>query len=305
MTKKVCPICSQLRGVEEHLFELGSMCELLGNESIFNGDDGPSVASLATVGLWLKLAAQLEKVEIDAWRFESSASSLLCRPAAEEIDSNSSHLSNYSTSFTRFMFVASALEEVYRYLDGEYLKHANATSPKSKDRARPSIRTALLVDQVGTEHWPKNFEHVRTSFCKLFERFRARRGLKLSGMHHTAAGRASYALHLVRNLRNEIAHGALLPGEHPEYVLDSGAVEDMLHVMRAAALIAAAYIQLLVKAFNRGFQSDKYRYWEIEADDSEADGYETSAKTLLREASVEYLRVLHVRQSFAIYKYDI
>jgi hypothetical protein len=310
MAKKLCPICSQMRGVEEHLFELGTMCELLGNESVYNGDDGPSVASLATVGTWLKLGAQLEKVEIDTWKFESSASAMMCRPAADEISSNSSHLSTYSTSFTRFMFTTSALEEMYRFLDHHYLRWANANHVKRKDRARISIRTAILVDQVNSEHWPDHFQHLCASFCKLSERYRQRRGQQLSGMHFTAEGRPSYALHLVRNLRNDIAHGALLPGEHPDYVLDSGGVNDMLHVLSASALITAVYIQLLVKAFNTGFQSDVYRYWQIEAENLEQDDEESfeepyRADTLLRRCTVNYLCHLHVQNEFAIHKFSV
>jgi hypothetical protein len=304
MTKRICPICSQTRGVEEHLFELGTMCELLGNESIYKGDDGPSIASLVTVGTWLKLGARLTKVEIDAWKFESSTASLMCQPAAEEITYSSYHLSNYSTSFTRFMFVSSALEELYRFVDQRYLRWVNETKTRIKGRVRPSIRAAILVDQIESKHWPIHFQHLCGSFCRLFERYRQRRGQQLSGMSYTDESKPSYGLHLIRNLRNDIAHGALLPEVHPDYAMDSQYIIDMLHVLTAAVLVTAIYIQLLVKAFNSGFQSDEYSYWQMTAEETEEDEL-FNAKYFLRYCNVDYLRRLHIQDEFALYKFQI
>ena len=79
-----------------------------------------SVRFAHNVSAWLKLAAHLEKVEVNAWKYENGPSTMWCRPAADYVDFSSTHQSNYATDFTRFMFTASALEETYRFIDHHY-----------------------------------------------------------------------------------------------------------------------------------------------------------------------------------------
>lgn len=304
MTAKTpCPVCSLRRPIDEHLFELGSFCELLANESKFISDDGPIVSSLTSVGAWLKLAAHLEKVAVNAWKYESSLSAMYCRPAAEYVDSSSIHQSNYATDFTKFMFVVNAFEEVCRFVDRHY--HHWADSKALKKRPTLLVRAATLSDLIDNKHHPAHFEHFSKIFIVMFMRFVSGAGLKLSGMSFTSEDRPSYALHLLRNLRNFIAHGTLLPGDHPDYDF-GGSTQDLAKVLRNGTRMIVLYIQLYVHAYNSGFQSGHYMYVQTVAEEEQTwrgdeEEFAGSACALIERCTAQYLLNLHMKGDFAIH----
>lgn len=60
-----CPICAETRGLAEHLIEVGLAADYLGNTSSYVSEHGTATIKTETIGDWLRLAAQLEKVEVD------------------------------------------------------------------------------------------------------------------------------------------------------------------------------------------------------------------------------------------------
>lgn len=104
-----CPICSETRGLAEHLIEVGLAADYLGNTSTYESEHGVAKIKTETIGGWLKLAAQLEKVEVNTWKFESSGASLYCGTVADNIDAHAEHYTAHATALTRFMFVCNGL----------------------------------------------------------------------------------------------------------------------------------------------------------------------------------------------------
>ena len=80
-----CPICSKTREVSEHLIEVGLAASFLGNTSTYESEHGTVTIRTETIGDWFKLAAQLEKVEVNTWKFESSDAGYYCGTAADYI----------------------------------------------------------------------------------------------------------------------------------------------------------------------------------------------------------------------------
>lgn len=118
-----CPYCSTLRTLDDHLHELGLACEYLGNDARYSDIDTRRTVRTQTIGDWLKLASQLEEVKVDTWRFKSDSG--YCGRIADRVSSDSAHYTKYSTALTRFLFVSSALEEAYRFVDHRYVEMAD------------------------------------------------------------------------------------------------------------------------------------------------------------------------------------
>ena len=78
-----CPICSVTRGLSEHLIEVALAADYLGNKSTYASEHGTATIRTQTIADWLKLAAQLEKVEVNTWKFESSDAGFYCGTAAD------------------------------------------------------------------------------------------------------------------------------------------------------------------------------------------------------------------------------
>ncbi len=89
-----CPICSQIRPLAEHLNEAAEFCMYLGNSADYSDGESTRTVRTEAIGDWLKLAARLEKVEINAWTFGDD-SALYCGTAADRVDSDSSSLSDF------------------------------------------------------------------------------------------------------------------------------------------------------------------------------------------------------------------
>ncbi|MDN3685526.1 hypothetical protein QW180_26115 [Vibrio sinaloensis] len=70
-------------------------------------------AHTESIAKWLKLASQLDNVQLNPFRYEEAH--YWCESAGDELDSDASHNSSIITPLTRFLFISNALEETYRF----------------------------------------------------------------------------------------------------------------------------------------------------------------------------------------------
>ncbi|MUJ22590.1 hypothetical protein [Aliivibrio fischeri] len=249
------PICSKFRKLDSHLYELASYCSILGNKVTFKDDEGLNLIQTTTIGDWLRLAAQLDKVEINTWKF-TDGSELFCEPAADAYDSDTNHYSSYSTALTKFIFVSNALEEMYRFISPAYL---SCDEIKNKRLFKPSMQATALIDLCNESDLPLYFHHKVESLVNVFQRCNHINTKSLSGMKGVKKTDYSYGLHLIRNIRNYVAHGVFPISENPEWNLDFEGHQLLCEVLLSSSRIACLYIQILLNKYNTGMQSDDYR----------------------------------------------
>lgn len=261
-TPQPCPICSETRGLAEHLIEVALAADYLGNTSTYESEHGTTTIKTKTIGDWLKLAAQLEKVEVNTWKFESSDAGY-CGTAADNIDAHAEHYTIHATALTRFMFVCNGLEEAYRFIDHLYGPlSVRIGIAKGQLKKTSSLRAVALLDDLfereGSSAAPREFEHHCGNFTRLFDRYRAAHNLSVGGVDSGAEVRSTYALQLVRNLRNHVAHGTFPIGPPVDYggFEDS---EDLELMLRHACRVSGLYIQIILRWFSPGFESPDYR----------------------------------------------
>ncbi|AEX21969.1 hypothetical protein [Vibrio sp. EJY3] len=246
-----CPICSKFRNLDIHLFELAAYCESLDNTISYNTDEGVVNVHTQTIGEWLKLAAQLENVKINTWKFADD-SGCYCRPAADIYDSDMKYSSSYSTALTRFIFVSNALEEMYRYVVPFYNK---SETVKNKNLRKPSMQTTALIDICDESELPQHFHHKVDSLTKSIQMCSSIRNKPLTGMKGVKPSDYSYGLHLIRNIRNYVAHGVFPIANNPELDLDFEQFEALNAVLLNACRAICFYIQVLLNKYNQGMQS--------------------------------------------------
>jgi len=144
-----CSICAETRGLAEHLIEVALAADYLGNTSNYKSELGVAKVKTETIGDWLRLAAQLEKVEVNTWKFESSDAGLYCGTVADNIDAHAEHYTTHATALTRFMFVCNGLEEAYRFIDHLYGPlSARKGVAKGKLKKASSLRAVALLDDL-------------------------------------------------------------------------------------------------------------------------------------------------------------
>lgn len=287
-----CTYCEQLRPLSLHLHELGLMCGYLGNSVLYVDGDSKRDVKTATISNWLKLASQLEAVKVDAWKFEQDP--LYCGTSADRVTSDSEHLSLYATALTRFIFVTSALEEIYRFVDRYYeaLVDAETIAEKSKPRSC-GIKAALLVDAIPEESWPAHLAHLAQNLKSIFERYQLHHQGDLSGMQFADELKPAYALHLVRNLRNHVAHGIFPLIPNPDCSWGENVHrDDLLQLLGHSCRLSALYIQMLMERFNTGFLSDEYMFCK-DADGPEFEWFTAHCNEL-------YIRNLHLQGDFSL-----
>ena len=215
---------------------------------------------------WLKLAAELESVNINSWRFADTESAASCEPIADEYDSDSKHYTDYSTAITRFIFVCNALEEIYRFVD---LHYSPIKNHRSKELKEPSIRAAFLVENITKNELPIHFAHLIKKFTISFDFYKNKYKTHVSGVNGESSTKTSYGLHLVRNLRNYIAHGTFPLIDNPEYWGDASTKTKLINLLTQASRVACIYIQIFLFKYNHGFQSELYDYSVRISDESE------------------------------------
>lgn len=251
------PPRDNLRPLPRHLSELALACHYLGNEAT-NG------ASTPTISKWLALAGDLRSVDVDTARFDWE--SLYCDGPQDYWRASSAHYSRYSTAIARFVFVGLALEETYRFVEPNY--HDSVRGKPDKSVRRASIKAALLVDGVSVGAQPQGLVHFGAAYKRQFEAYaKTRRDAKLSGMEWADEASPGYALHLVRNLRNDVVHGdfPLMPPSDYDYDTIESAIEpappyadDLILLVEESTRMAALYMQTLIAEFAGAFESREY-----------------------------------------------
>lgn len=291
-----CPLCSKTRRVSEHLIEVGLAASYLGNTSTYVSEHGTATIRTKTIGDWFNLAAQLEKVDVNTWKFESSYAGY-CGTAADNIDAHSEHYTSHATALTRFVFVCNGLEEAYRFIDHLYAPLAAAKSVAKKDLRRTSSMRAIalldgLFERKGPRGAPKDFEHHCSNFISLFNRYKVEHNVSVGGIEGGAEKLPTFALQLVRNLRNHVAHGTFPLGPPADY----GGYEDseeLILMLRHACRVAALYTQIILRWFSPGFESYDYNAMR-DANGKEFDRF-------IENCTLAYVLDLHSKGNFALH----
>lgn len=247
--------CNQLKNLDIHLYDLACFCEHLGNKANCKDNDDTICANTETIGSWLKLAAQLDKVDINTWKF-SSDSELNCGYASDAVNADMKHYSSYSTLLTKFIFISNALEEMYRFIVPIY---KNNNSLTKKGLKKPSMQAAALVDICTDPELPKYFHHILEEFIKSFNSCDDIKRNQLSGMKEVQITDFSYGLHLIRNIRNYVAHGDIPIIITPSWCDDYDRKEALFAVMENTFRVSCLFIQILLNKYNNGMQSDHHK----------------------------------------------
>jgi hypothetical protein len=292
-----CPICSETRRLSEHLIEAGLAASYLGNTSTYESEHGTATIRTETIGDWFKLAAQLEKVDVNTWKFESSEAGLYCGTVADNIDAHSEHYTNHATALTRFVFVCNGLEEAYRFVDHFYAPMAAAKGVAKKDRKRTSsMRAVTLLDdlfkRMGAQAAPHEFEHHCGNFISLFNRYKAKHNASVGGIEAGAEKLPTFALQLVRNLRNYVAHGTFPLGPPADFGGDEDS-EELISMLKHACRVAALYTQIIFRWFSPGFES--YDYISMQ-------GWGKEFARFKERCTLEYVLNLHQQSDFAFHQ---
>lgn len=287
-----CPYCSRMRTPDMHLHELGLACEYLDNTAQYKGSENQRIVRTKTIGEWLKLAGQLEEVKVDSWRFEKDSG--FCEVLADRVSSDSKHFTLYSTALTRFLFVMNALEETYRFVEHYYPDVAS--SEDIPERMRPksvAIRAAYLVDRLTVNSLPIHLVHRAEQYQRLFSEYLSNYKLELSGMQYALEAMPGFCLHLIRNLRNHVAHGIFPLVPNPDYTWGSDFNRDELIVLLGhSCRLAALYVQALLANYNQGFKSEEY----LQCNGASGPEFEY----FLQNCTPTYLRNLHMQQAFSL-----
>lgn len=253
-----CPICSKLRPLQKHLHELAEYCYFLGGSVLYVRGQGKRIVKTSTIGDWLRLASQLEKVSINTWSF-SGDEGVYCEPVADKYDSDAEHFSKFSTFLTRMIFASHALEEMYRFVAPHFDALSDSEKPNKPIRDA-SLKTAYLVDRIKSENFPLDFRHFISNFSESFEIYQKLISPQMSAMEDVQTSDSSYGLHLIRNLRNHISHGIFPIIENPEYLGGDNRTAMLLtQLLGRAVRVTGLYIQLLLIQFGGNFNSDEYR----------------------------------------------
>jgi hypothetical protein len=295
-----CEKCKELREIHLHLNELGLFCEYLSNErDVYTRRKGVAskdgTASTKTIAKWLILASQLERVELNPFRYQ--VSHLYCEPIGDMLDSNARHHESIVTPLTRFMYVSSALEECYRFLSSIYeLRYVDLLKSHQKIEylRNHSAQAAFLLRSIqGRFDVPKHYSHLVDNFLKLIiiyvTTFNTRFDVDLK-----SPDGIDFGLGLVRNVRNQIAHGSFPVIDDPEYTAEfdrPNIKKNIINLLGQASRLAAINIQILLTLADTKFESDEY---EEAAMDHEYGSY------FRNNCTVNYLFTLHLQQKFGL-----
>lgn len=215
--------------------------------------------STANLSQWLMLGAQLVSVDVDAWRF-SGSDGFWCRPAADMYDSDTKHYSRFCLHLNRFIYTYNALEEIYSFLDRYY----DAVPKKIRSH---SIKFSILLNNSEGLILPEHFWHLSKNFQTFAERYSSVFQLKVDS-EMIFNGKVSYALDLIRNIRNHIAHGVFPIVENPDYDVFIDKISLVINLLVHSCRLAALYIQIAFMNFNHGFQGYINLFGDALDDDS-------------------------------------
>lgn len=263
--KSSCRICSGLRDLPLHLYELAAYCDYLDNRRTTyirkNGVQIPDQeARTATVAGWLRLASQVDHVDLDTYRFQEAH--IYCEPVNEQLRSDAEHHSLIATPLTRFVFFCNALEEAYRFVSPTYetqFDRVAAQGVKEEYLRSRSMQAAALLDEAMSPQVPYGYQHLVENLMKVAQVY-----LKQVCGVLDVAGRTekdlSYGLQLVRNVRNHVAHGVFPLIENPEYSMDvdQSIRRNTINLIKQCTRVGAIGIQMMLAIDNDGFQSALY-----------------------------------------------
>ena len=242
-----CELCESLRGLNQHLYEVGKIGELLSNSLQYEEEDGARVIDTFDISQWLTLSSQLESVDINMWKFAGSDGTW-CRPAAEMYDSDSKHYSLYCTSLTKFIYTYNVLEELFKYL------HPYTKNVKQLSKVRShSIRAAMLLGNEKNLVTPSHSQHFFNSFTNTFKVYNNR--FNKSVTFKIEDDSVSYALDNLRVLRNHIAHGTFPIASNPDYSSSSNEMQLLCVLLAKATRCIGLYIQIIYLNYNQGFRN--------------------------------------------------
>ncbi len=267
--------------------------------STYESEHGTANIRTQTIGDWLRLASQLKTVEIDAWKYEPTAGdAFYCEPVAGSIRDHGQHYTTHATALTRFVFVCNGLEEAYRFVDHLYdpLSVRKSIAKKALKRTI-SMRAVALLDDLferkGASAAPQDFEHHCGNFISLFNQYKTEHNAAITGIDVGAKMLPTYALQLVRNLRNHVAHGTFPLGPPADY----GGFEDskeLVLMLRHACRVAALYTQIILKWFSPGFESYDYN--------SMSDACGKEFDRFIEKCTLDYVLDLHLKGDFALHE---
>lgn len=299
--KSLCQICSLFRELPLHLHELAIFCELLNDEkavykTVRRKVEECGTAKTTSIAKWLRLASQLETVEMNTFMYEEAH--IYCEPVADELSSNAKHDSSIATQITRFMFTSNALEEAYRlssHIYEEKLSKALKSGDKLERQRSYSTQSAWLLDEVFTSlDIPENYFHKVDGLIELSKHYRDI--FKVSfDMDLAESKNVSRGFSVVRNLRNHIAHAIFPIVENPEFTweFDNPSVKNLiLTLLLRASRLAAMNVQIILGFSCKEFKSDGYAYLSEDPDTGEAFKEFFNSRT--------YLNHLHIEQSFGL-----
>lgn len=298
--ESVCQICGSFRELTLHLHELGKFCEVLGwEQTVFKPFKKEiiecGVAKTQSIAKWLRLASQLESVEMNTFKYEKAH--FYCEPVANELNSNSNHDSSLATQITRFLFISNALEEAYRLSSKVYEQHFSKLQKVDKkiERQRSySTQSAWLLDVVFvSKHLPKYYSHKVDGLAEVSqiykEIFKVNFDIDLEKSNQKSIGFA-----LVRNIRNHIAHAVFPIVDNPEFTWefsDSRTKMVVLTLLLRASRLAAMNIQVIIGFVSDEFKSDDYFY--LSEDPDVGDIFSETC-------TLKYAEHLHIEQEFGL-----
>lgn len=298
-----CEKCQELRELPLHLHELALFAELLLNEhTVFDRKkkvvSQKGSAHTKNIAKWLRLASQLERVELNLFRYEEAH--IYCESVGDMLDSNAKHHESIITPLTRFVYVSNALEECYRFTSPAY-EHAyellRKQSPKAEYLRNNSAQAAYLLENKPNIDSPTHYEHLVDNFLKIV-RFYADLFHPAFDVELDETNGLSYGLCLVRNIRNQVAHGVFPIIEDPEYTFEFDkphTKRNIVNLLSQASRIAALNIQILLGMTSGGFESEGYEDLCMDCD---------YGKYYEENCTFSYLLNLHLIQEFGLNESD-
>jgi hypothetical protein len=223
-------------------------------------------ASYLSVAEWLRIGAGLIKIEFDSARFDTSL--FMCGRAADYEDARTAVLAPFVLETARFTFIWGALESL---LDILQLPHVRG-SQSDIDAA-----CCYLKEEYEPLPLPASYMGVIYDLqCLLLnhERYEVRKDeFDLRNM----IGRSGLGLHVVRKIRNKLAHGAASFPEPKEW----GGNEDLdRRILATCSRVVLLSIQMLIAAKEKSSPENV----DLSTDDAEA-GMDI----------LTYLRILHLQ----------
>ena len=299
-----CAKCQELRELPLHLHELAMFSELLLNEhNVYERKKGvvkqKGKAHTKNIAKWLRLASQLERVELNPFRYEEAH--IYCEPVNDMLTSNAQHHETIITPLTRFIYVANALEEIYRFISPLY---EAAYDILQKQSLKPEhIRTYsaqsayLLEKEQENIKLPRHYNHLVDNFLKIVKLYTDQFHSHFDMDLENSKG-LSFGLCLVRNIRNQIAHGSFPIIEDPEYTCEfyePHTKRNIINLLGQASRISAINIQMLLAMASDGLGSDEH---EASCMDYDYGDY------FKEHCTFHYLLNLHVIQDFGLNESD-